>query len=259
MTDPIAVLYQDEDVVVVAKPAGRLVHRTALDSGNNDAVLQRVRDQIGQWLYPVHRLDRPTSGALAFALHPEAANRLAADFRSQGVAKHYLAIVRGWPPEYGVIDRSLQPDKRKAPRPSRTRFVRLATTELPIPVSRFPTTRYSLLMAAPDTGRRHQIRRHLKGIAHPVIGDTAHGDRHHNRFFREHFDSHRLLLHAWRLAFRQPATGHWLTVTAPPPAAFERLAEVLGWPLDQTTLASTRERMPAAGHASVTDIATSRH
>ncbi len=248
MTDPLPLLYQDQDLVVVDKPADLLVHRTALD-GDDDAALQRVRDQIGQWLYPVHRLDRPTSGVLVFARSPEAAQRLAADFRDQQVSKHYLAIVRGWPPPSGTIDRPLKPERNKAPRVSRSRFVRLATTALPIAVSRFPTARYALVMASPDTGRYHQLRRHLKGIDHPVIGDVGHGDRHHNRFFRAHFDSHRLLLHAWCLALPQPTTRATIVVHAPAPASFARLADAFGWTLDAATLEAARTALPAAGPA----------
>jgi tRNA pseudouridine65 synthase len=162
------------------------------------------------------------------------------------VAKHYLAVVRGWPPETGVIDRPLRPSKKKPARASRSRFARLATAELAVPVARYPSSRYALIMAAPDTGRYHQLRRHLNGISHPVIGDVARGDRHHNRFFRERFDSHRLLLHAWRLAFRQPYTGEPIVVHARPPALFERLSTELGWSLDEATLAAGRAAMPPA-------------
>jgi len=250
MTDPLSILYHDDDVVVVDKPANLLVHRTDLVDDPN-AALQRTRDQIGQWLYPVHRLDRPTSGALVFARRPGAANQLAADFRGGSIAKSYLAVVRGWPPEHGVIHRPLKPGKGKPPRSSRSRFVRLATTELPFAVSRFPTTRYALILAAPDSGRFHQVRRHLKGISHPIIGDTAHGDRHHNRFFREHLGTRRLLLHAWWLGFRQPSTGERIVVRAPPPVAFGELAETFGWTLDEATLEAARAELPAAGAASV--------
>jgi tRNA pseudouridine65 synthase len=246
VTDALPILYQDDDVVVVDKPSDLLVHRTAVD-GDNDAALQRVRDQIGQWLYPVHRLDRPTSGVLVFALSAVAAQRLGEAFRRNGVAKHYLAVVRGWPPQAGVIDRPLRPDKGKAARASRTRFARLATAELPIAVSRYPTARYALIMAAPDTGRYHQIRRHLNGISHPVVGDVARGDRHHNRFFREHFDSHRLLLHAWRLGFRHPASGDWQIVHAHPPAALESITGALGWCVGDRTLEAARLKLPSAG------------
>lgn len=246
----LTILYRDRDVVVVDKPSDLLVHRTAID-GDNDAALQRVRDQIGQWLYPVHRLDRPTSGALVFALSSEAAHRLAEDFRGTGVTKHYLATVRGWPPEQGVVDRPLRPSKKKPARGSRSRFARIATAELPIAVSRYPTSRYALVMAAPDTGRYHQLRRHFNAISHPVIGDTARGDRHHNRFFREHFDSHRLLLHAWRLAFPQPFTRETITVHSEPPAAFERLAESLGWSLARSCLESGVAAMPPPGEPEV--------
>ncbi len=257
MSAPLPILNRDDDIVDVDKPADLLVHRTAID-GDNEAVLQRLRDQIGQWVYPVHRLDRPTSGVLLFALHAEAADRLSGALRDHDIAKHYLAVVRGWPPEHGVIERALKADDNKPPQPSRTRFARIATVELGIAVSRFPTARYALMMASPDSGRRHQLRRHLNGISHPVIGDVARGDRHHNRFFREHFDCRRLLLHAWRLAFHHPATGEAITVQAEPPTAFGRLADSFGWSFDEATLEADRQSVPSAdatppaGNASAT-------
>ncbi len=238
-TGPLSILYQDDDVVVVDKPSDLLVHRTAVD-GDNDAALQRVRDQIGQWVYPVHRLDRPTSGALVFGLTPEAASQLAADFREHAVDKQYLAIVRGWPAEHDVIDRPLSPDKKRPARASRTRFTRLATVELPVAVSRFPTARYALVRAVPESGRRHQIRRHLNGISHPIVGDVARGDRHHNRFFRERFDSQRLLLHAQQLAFRHPVMRRSCVVQAPLPTVFQRLAQAFDWSLDASVLGDAR-------------------
>ncbi len=245
MTAPLPILYRDDDVIVVDKPADLLVHRTAID-GDSEAALQRLRNQIGQWVYPVHRLDRPTSGALLFALHAESASRLSRAFREHAIAKHYLAVVRGWPAEHGVIERALKGDKNKPAQPSRTRFVRVATVELPVAVSRFPTARYALVMASPDTGRRHQLRRHLNGISHPVVGDTARGDRHHNRFFREHHACRRMLLHAWRLAFVHPTTGQAIAVHAEPPAAFGRLGASFGWSLDAATLEAARGAIPAS-------------
>lgn len=246
MTTPLPLLYRDHDLVVVDKPADLLVHRTAID-GDSEAALQRLRNQIGQWVYPVHRLDRPTSGVLLFALHVEAANRLSRAFRDHRVAKHYLAVVRGWPAEHGVTERALKADKNKPAQPSRTRFARVATVELPIAVSRFPTARYALVLASPDTGRRHQIRRHLNGISHTVVGDTARGDRHHNRFFREHYGCRRMLLHDWRLGFVHPTTGQAIAVHAEPPAAFGRLAASFGWSLDAAALEAARGAVPATG------------
>lgn len=223
---PLPVLYRDARLIAVNKPSGLLVHRTVLAAGR-DAALQRVRDQIGQRIYPVHRLDRATSGVLVFGLDPAAAAALATDFREHRVGKLYLAVVRGWPPASGVIDRPIARHRGGEKRPARTRFRTLATVQLPMPVARWPTARYALVAVCPLSGRRHQIRRHLSAISHPVVGDTTHGDGRHNRLLRAHFDSHRLLLHAWRLSWPGAAAAR-VRVTAPPPPEFARVLGAMG-------------------------------
>ena len=234
----LSLLYRDDHCVAVAKPAGLLVHRSKLDRSATQFALQTVRNQIGQRVYPVHRLDKPTSGVLLFALHPEAARRLTAAFTERQVQKTYLALVRGHLPESGLIDRPLAErldkttDARarpgKPPQPARTRFRRLAMAEVPHAVSRYPTSRYALVEAHPETGRQHQIRRHLAGIDHPVIGDGKHGDYRHNRFFREPFGCTRLLLHAAALSIPHPMTGAPLQLTAPLDPDFADVLDALG-------------------------------
>jgi len=223
---PLPVLYRDARFIAVNKPSGLLVHRTELDA-ERDVALQRVRDQIGQRVYPVHRLDRATSGALVFGLDPSAAAALATAFRGQRVGKLYLAVVRGWPPPSGVIDRPIARRRGGEKRPARTRFRTLATVQLPIPVSKWPTARYALVVTCPLSGRRHQIRRHLAAISHPVAGDTTHGDGRHNRLLRNHFDSHRLLLHAWRISWPQENAGR-VRVSAPLPPEASRVLGAMG-------------------------------
>ncbi len=237
--ETLDLLHRDEHLVAVHKPAGLLVHRSPIDRRETRFALQLVRDQIGQRVYPVHRLDKPTSGVLLFALSPAVAARLAAAFASGAVTKDYLAVVRGVPPLAGEIDHPLQeePDRLDgypddAPRgvqAALTLYHRLAETELPFAVGRYPTSRYALLAARPRTGRRHQLRRHLKHIFHPIIGDTRHGEGRHNRFFRDALDCRRLLLHAAELAFPHPESGTPVRVTAPLPADLLDLLDRLGW------------------------------
>lgn len=245
MNDPasadwhLPVCYQDEHYIVVDKPSGMLVHRTALDP-ERDVALQRVRDQVGHRVYPVHRLDRPTSGLLVFAMSPEAAEALAEAFRGRGVEKRYLAVVRGWAPEAGEIDRPLRDKDTGREQPALTRYRRLATLELPIPVDPYPAARYSLVEVMPATGRRHQIRRHLAGISHPLIGDTSHGKGPHNRLFREHFNVHRLLLRAAGLAFIHPYSRRPVSICRPWDEAFMDLCERFGWvPAVRSAMAET--------------------
>ena len=227
-TGRFTILYQDDNYVAIHKPSGIMVHRTAA-SGERAVVLQKLRNQIGGNIFPLHRLDRPTSGVLIFGKSPAAAGALAGAFREHRVAKLYLALVRGYVDEAGTIDKPLREGPGAPERSSLTRFTRLATIELPIRVNRYPSTRYSLVAAQPQTGRFHQIRKHFASIRHPLLGDSAHGDGRHNRFFREHFQIHRLHLVALKLGFFHPYQKKWLEVTTEPDAELLRLYEIFGW------------------------------
>ncbi|MCC5810097.1 MAG: pseudouridylate synthase [Ectothiorhodospiraceae bacterium] len=224
----LPILYQDDHYVAIDKPPGLLVHRTHL-SGSDDAAVQRLRNQLRRHVYPVHRLDRPTSGILLFALSPESARPLADAFEQRQVGKRYIAVCRGWPPEEGRIDYPLREHKDAEAQTAVTSYRRLATVELPIPVSRYPAARYSLLDVYPKTGRRHQIRKHMAHIRHPLIGDTTHGEGRHNRLFREHFRFAWLLLRADRLEFRHPFHDEPTSIEAPLPERLHRLFLQLGW------------------------------
>jgi len=236
LRETLPVLWRDEVLVAIHKPAGLLVHRTAIDRHERRFAVQILRDQLGQVVYPVHRLDKGTSGVLLFALDAGVARCVADAFAAGSIRKQYLAVVRGWPDEHGVIEQPLaQIDDDRAPRTStvardaRTRYLRLATAELPHRVDRYPTTRYALLELEPTTGRRHQLRRHLAHLSHPIIGDSTYGKGAHNRLFRELFDSHRLLLASVALEFPHPLTGEQVSVIAAPAADFGDTLRQLGW------------------------------
>lgn len=224
----LTVLYRDEHYIAVDKPAGLLVHRTRI-SEDNRFVLQQLRDQIGRRVYPVHRLDRPTSGVLVFGLDSEAARQLVRLFEQRRVRKRYLAVVRGYADESARIDYPLQEEAGKAAQQAVTGYRRLATVELPFAVGRYASARYSLLEVRPETGRMHQIRKHMKHIFHPIVGDTTHGDGRHNRLFRERFGIGRLLLMAVELGFVHPYSGAELSIGARPDGEMAGLFELLGW------------------------------
>ncbi len=214
--EDLTVLFQDQHLIAVAKPSGLLVHRSKLDVHEQDNVLRRLREQCGRFLYPVHRLDKPTSGVLLFALDSDSARSLSQQFERQLVSKHYLAVVRGYTDAVGNIDYAIKDRDAKNPErnSARTAYQRLARIELPHQIDRYPTTRYSLVDVKPATGRRHQIRMHMKHIKHPVIGDTSYGKASHNRFFTDHYNSQRLLLHAQKLIFCHPADGREIELNA---------------------------------------------
>ncbi|QEM83221.1 pseudouridine synthase [Halomonas binhaiensis] len=231
----LPILFQDDHLVAVHKPSGLLVHRSPLAGAESDFLVQRLRDQLGQKVYPVHRLDRPTSGVIVFALSSEVAARLNTAFSERLVEKRYLAVVRGIGPEEQCIERPLREEdgsrpKAEMPALDATTVVRrLDSVELPVQVDRYPQARYSLMVANPLTGRRHQIRRHLAGIGYPIIGDAKHGKGNHNRFFREALDCPRLLLAAVGLRFQHPMTGHRLVLDCPLDDTMTRLFDRFGW------------------------------
>jgi tRNA pseudouridine65 synthase len=225
---PLTILYQDEHYVAIDKPSGMLVHRTRI-AEEAEYAMQRLRDQLGQHVFVVHRLDRPTSGVLLFALSSEAAREMCAVFESRQVEKRYLAVVRGWTDEAGVIDYALREEKHKEAQQALTRYRRLATVELDIPIGRYPQARYSLVEALPETGRMHQIRKHFAHIFHPLLGDTTYGEGRHNRLFRDHYGCERLLLMATLLRFIHPYSREPVTIHAAPPEDVRTLFAQLGW------------------------------
>jgi len=218
----LSILYIDDQLIAIDKPVGMLVHRSKIDAGEKVFALQTLRDQIGERVYPVHRLDKPTSGVLLFARNSEIASIVASDFAGHKIKKKYMAIVRGWTPDVDTIDYPLKPifdrttDRQRAnnkpAQEAQTEFLTLSTCELPFPVGRYASARYSLVEIRPKTGRKNQIRRHFKHIFHPIVGDRKFGDGAHNRFFKENFHVDRMLLSATGLELRHPTTSKVLKI-----------------------------------------------
>jgi tRNA pseudouridine65 synthase len=229
----LEILYQDDALIAVNKPAGLAVHRSKMVGNTETFLIDVLREQVGGTVYLAHRLDRATSGVLLIARSSEVAAALGEQFMGRDVHKLYLAVVRGWPdPAEGIIDYPLPGSRETGPRrDARTDYRRLATVEVPIALGRYPQQRYALVLAAPQTGRFRQIRKHMAHIHHPVIGDCQHGRSDHNRLYKQYFSCHRLLLHAWRLRFRHPVDGRPMALEAPLDDAFDSLLNRFGWPL----------------------------
>ena len=218
----LEILYQDEFLVAVNKPAGMLVHRSWLDPHETQFVMQTLRDQIGQHVFPSHRLDRPTSGVLLFALSSEIANLMCEQFEQKYVQKSYLAVVRGYLQGKERIDYPLkiQLDKiadkfsqeDKEPQEAVTDYEGLKIVKL-----------------IPHTGRKHQLRRHMKHIFHPILGDTQYGDLHQNRALMSHLGCSRLFLHSDSLSFIHPITKEQITITAGLDEQWQQLMNQFGW------------------------------
>lgn len=229
----LQILYQDEELVAIDKPAGLLVHRSWIASDAQQFAVQMLRDQLGRYVYPVHRLDRPTSGILLFALNAEIARDMGERFAAREVRKLYHAVVRGYVPEHGQIDYALkeeldkiadsQANPDKPAQTAVTDYMCLKRVELPFKVSKkHATSRFSLVQLSPKTGRKHQLRRHMAHLRHPIIGDTNHGDGRQNAFFREHYNLKRLMLCASGLEFTHPLTKREVNIRIPIPVSFLR-------------------------------------
>lgn len=228
----VPILFEDDQLVAVAKPVGMFVHRSDADRSATEFVLQNVRDQLGHFVYPVHRLDRPTSGVMLLARTPEAATLLGNMFAERQIQKTYLALVRGHTDDSGTIDVPLVPSKPNgkrtensltAPQEAQTTYRTVERFDVPFKSGQHPTTRCSLLEAQPHTGRFHQIRRHLVRIAHPIIGDVEHGDTKLNRQYQEHAGVTHLMLVAVRVEFIHPVTQSRTVIECAPAESFARV------------------------------------
>jgi tRNA pseudouridine65 synthase len=225
----LEVLHRDDQLAVVNKPAGLMVHDSALARGETDFAADRLREQFGKPVFLVHRLDRATSGCLLLAFDRESASALGKRLMEREFEKDYLAVCRGWPaPAEGLIDHALDGGPGKPQKkPAQTTYRTLATAEVDWPSTQHPSSRYALLCCTPLTGRFRQIRRHLKHLHHHLVGDSSHGDGRHNQAFRMR-GVHRMLLHAWRLSFPHPLDGRRIEATAPLDDEFTRALALLG-------------------------------
>lgn len=224
---PFEILYEDEEMVAINKPYGYFVHRTMLNNTASEIALYKLRDQLGKKVYPVHRLDRKTSGVLLYALSPERLRLMNDMFMGGQVKKEYRAIVRGYTPDQLTIDYALTNDSGKV-QDALTHLVTLQLTEVPIPSGKFQTSRYALVSLFPETGRMHQLRKHMSHIFHPIIGDRPHGCNKQNRLFLEKFGLKEMMLHAYSLSFIHPIHKDIVTIEASFSMEFKRMADALG-------------------------------
>jgi len=236
---PLDIIYQDDYMVAINKPAGLLVHKSYLARKETFFAMTMLRDQIGQYVYPIHRLDRPTSGVLLFALSSEMARTLSEIFSERKVTKGYLAMVRGHLLGNDTLDYPLKEeldkiaDKKasqdKEPQSAVTQWHHLLSGAFNEPIGKYEQARFSLIALKPLTGRKHQLRRHLAHLRHPIMGDTTHGDGKQNKYFKAHLGEQRLMLHASQLCFEHPISIQALELNAPLPHSFTDICRQVGW------------------------------
>lgn len=224
----LEICYQDEHFVAINKPHGLLVHRTNIATDATEFAVQLLRDQLGKKVFPVHRLDRKTSGVLLFAFESETTAMLQQTLQKEETIKQYKAIVRGFFPEKVAVNYPLTNDRGKT-QEAITQFECIEQVELPIPLGKHQTSRYSLIKAYPKTGRMHQIRKHCNHLRYPIIGDRPHGCNKQNRLFKTRWEMTRMLLHAETLTLEHPISKQKMCIEAKHSDEFERMLDVLGF------------------------------
>ncbi|WP_267740427.1 pseudouridine synthase [Myroides injenensis] len=227
----LEILYQDEYIVAINKPRDLLVHKSFIASDIQEYAIQILRDQIGQYVYPVHRLDRKTSGVLLFALDKEILKQLNDDFATRKVEKTYIAIVRGYTQDIEDIDYALTNDNGQL-QDARTSYKTLQRVEVAVPFGKHDTSRYSLVEAYPETGRQHQLRKHFKHIFHPILGSRPHGCNKQNKLWLDRFGLGAMLLHGLSLKFEHPITKQEIILRATIDNEYRKYNEVLGFDLE---------------------------
>ena len=226
----LEILYQDNHLVAINKPHGLLVHQSPIARDASEFAIQLLRDQINQKVFPVHRLDRKTSGVLLFALDKETNQNLTQQFTDKTTQKIYWAILRGFAPEQMTIDYNLFNDSG-VEQTAVTHFKALQISEVPLPHGKHQTSRYSLVEAKPETGRMHQLRKHFAHILHPILGDRPHGCNKQNKLWLETHNRNTMMLHAQSLTITHPVTQQQITITAKPSAEFVRVSQILNFKL----------------------------
>ncbi|WP_214070510.1 pseudouridine synthase [Mucilaginibacter sp. dw_454] len=222
------ILYQDDYLVAINKPHGLLVHRSTIAADASEFALQLLRDQVGAKVNPAHRLDRATGGVLLFAFDKDIEIAMQQLFADNRVSKTYLAIVRGHTPDAEDINYPLKKENGTL-QDAFTHYSTLKQAELPVPLGKHDTSRYSLVEVKPSTGRMHQIRKHLSHVNHPIIGDTTHGCNKQNKLFRERWAMTTLMLHASQLKFKHPVTDVEVNIDAAVNGEFDRVMQLMGW------------------------------
>ncbi|PKR79815.1 pseudouridylate synthase [Brumimicrobium salinarum] len=223
---PLEVIYEDDFLVVINKPAGLLVHRTKIAKDAKVFAMQKLRDQVGYEVTPIHRLDRKTSGVLLFAKQKDFVAPFQLMLQSIQTQKRYLAIVRGFFPEKIIVNHPLMKENGKI-QEAITQFRLIQKVEIPLASGKFETSRYSLIEAFPQTGRMHQIRKHLNHLRHPIIGDRPHGCNKQNALFLKTFGLTQMLLHSTSISFAHPFYGSHIKISANLPNHFKEIHAAL--------------------------------
>ncbi|MCJ7934207.1 MAG: pseudouridine synthase [Chryseobacterium sp.] len=226
----LEILYRDEHLIAINKPSGLLVHKSFYAGEADTYAIQKLRDQIGQYVYPVHRLDRKTSGVLLFTLDKDTLRIMSDRFATREVEKKYIAILRGWTKEEETIDYDLI-NENEVKQNAITYYHLLQKSEINLPFLKHQTSRYCLVEAIPETGRMHQLRKHFKHILHPILGCRKHGCNKQNKLWLQTFNMTKMMLHAHQLIFNHPVTNEKIVLNATINEEFKRVGDILSFDL----------------------------
>lgn len=223
--------YEDEYVIAVNKPNNVLVHHAKHSRNVSDelSLLQIIENQLNYKVYPIHRLDRKTSGIILLAKQKKFVSEFQALFTENSIQKTYYGIVRGFSPETKTIDSPVKGRDAKIHKEALTNLKTLNNITLEIPVKPYDTSRYSLVELSPKTGRMHQLRVHMNKISHPLLGDPKYGDKNHNLMFEMQFNCSKLFLHAGKLKFQHPFSKEALNLNANFPEDWIMLFHKFSW------------------------------
>lgn len=226
------IIYEDQYLVAINKPHGLLVHPSGIAEETRETAMYLLKEQLGnKWIYVTHRLDSKTAGVILFAINAKVQKKINHQFEKRLIKKIYYAIVRGYTEDSGTIDYALVNTKGKT-QDAVTQYETLSRTEIEVPLGEHETSRYSLVKVMPETGRYHQIRKHLAHIDHPIIGDRPHGCNKQNRMFKKEFNSMTMFLHARSLKFYHPRKETDIEIKAPLQTEFKTMLTTLEFKMD---------------------------
>jgi tRNA pseudouridine65 synthase len=226
----IEVVFEDEALIVVNKPNNLLVHSSYYARNIKEpALIDQLSAQVNAKLYPVHRLDYKTSGCIVLAKSSELAAQLQKQFENNTIKKTYIALLRGYVNEEGLIETPVKNPESGKYKEAKTYYSKIDSIEVDIPVQPYDKSRYSLVEFCPETGRMHQLRIHANKISHPIIGDHKYGNRHHNKMFKEVLGFDLMFLHAYQLSVEHPITGEYIQFKAYPSVKWNLALEKLGF------------------------------
>ncbi len=227
----LEILFEDEFCLCVNKPNNVLVHHAkhSRNVADEDSLLQLIENKTGLKTYPVHRLDRKTSGIILLAKETQFVSKFQELFTNKEIDKTYFGIVRGFSPDSKTIDSPVKGRDAKVHKDALTELITLEKVILEIPVKPYDSSRYSLVELSPKTGRMHQLRVHMNKISNPLIGDPKYGDKNHNVMFVENFACENLFLHAGKLEFIHPFSSEKLNIKAPFPKDWISIFKEFSW------------------------------